>query len=76
MRAAWKYQKLSLLAHKISLFIDSDTSFKNRNKKGDVLPELNFYFQEIIELDPIIIKKCEREVRKFCDYYCKSYKGH
>lgn len=51
MRAAWKYQKLSL-------FIDSDTSFKNRNKKGDVLPELNFYFQEIIELDPFIIKKC------------------
>ena len=68
-------QNLSLLTEKNAIFIDSDTSFKNRDKKGDVFPELNFYFQEVTELEPIIIKKGDREVRKFWVYYCKNYKG-
>lgn len=68
-------QDLSLLTQKNALFIDSDTSFKNRKKKGDIPPELKLNFEEITELEPIIIKKGEREVRKFWVYYCKNYKG-
>ena len=68
-------QDLSLLTQKNALFIDSDTSFKNRKKKGDIPPRLKVYFEEITELEPIIIKKGEREVRKFWVYYCKNYKG-
>ncbi|MBT8180878.1 MAG: glycosyltransferase family 39 protein, partial [Eudoraea sp.] len=69
-------QNLSVLNQKNALFIDSDTSFKNRNKKGEVQKQLNAYFEEITELEPIIIKKGEREVRKFWVYFCKNYKGH
>lgn len=68
-------QNLSVLNQKNALFIDSDTSFKNRNKRGKVPKELNPYFEEITELEPIIIKKGYREVRKFWVYYCKNYKG-
>jgi 4-amino-4-deoxy-L-arabinose transferase-like glycosyltransferase len=68
-------QNLSVLNQKNALFIDSDTSFKNRNKRGKIQEELNAYFEEITELEPIIIKKGEREVRKFWVYYCKNYKG-
>lgn len=69
-------QNLSLLTQKNAIFIDSDTSFKNRNKRGQVQKELNAYFEEITELEPIIIKKGDREVRKFWVYFCKNYKGH
>jgi hypothetical protein len=68
-------QNLSVLNQKNALFIDSDTSFKNPNKRGQVQKELNAYFEEITELEPIIIKKGDREVRKFWVYYCKNYKG-
>ena len=68
-------QNLSVLNQKNALFIDSDTSFRNRNKRGEVPKKLNAYFEEITELEPIIIKKGDREVRKFWVYYCKNYKG-
>ena len=62
------------LNHRNALFIDSDTRFKNADKKGKIPPVLQGYFDKIIELDPIIIKKGNREVRKFWVYYCINYK--
>jgi len=62
------------LNHRNALFIDSDTRFKNADKKGKIPPILQDYFDKIVELDPIIIKKGNREVRKFWVYYCINYK--
>lgn len=67
-------QKIYLLSGKNALFIDSDKRFKTSDKKGKTSVELNKYFDEIIELEPVIIKKGNREVRKFWVYYCKNYK--
>mgnify|MGYP000344931311 FL=1 len=64
---------LSILKNKNALFIDSDTRFKNLDKKGEIPEELNGYFENITELEPIIIKVNREEVRKFWVYYCTNY---
>jgi len=65
---------LSLLNGRDAIYVDSDKRFKNRDKQGQILPvELNDYFKEVIELEPIIIKKGNKEVRKFWVFYCANY---
>ncbi|WKD84692.1 hypothetical protein KCTC32516_00026 [Polaribacter huanghezhanensis] len=64
---------LSDLNNKNALFIDSDTRFKNANKKGKIPEELNAYFENITELQPIIITINGKEVRKFWVFYCTNY---
>ncbi|MTI33642.1 glycosyltransferase family 39 protein [Xanthovirga aplysinae] len=64
---------LSLLAGKNALYIDARPYFKNE-MKGNRLPhDLKPYFEEVRELEPILIKKGEKTVRKFLVYYCKNY---
>ena len=64
---------LSELNSKNGLFLDSDKRFKNKNKKGEIHPELPKYFDTITELSPIIIKRNGKEVRKFWVFYCTNY---
>jgi hypothetical protein len=64
---------LSNLNGKNAIFIDSDKRFKDHKMKGDLNPELKYYFQKITEIQPIIIKKDGREVRKFWVFYCENY---
>lgn len=65
---------LSTLNGENAIFLDSDTRFKNTNKKNELKhPEMNNYFESITELTPIIIKKNGKEVRKFWVYYCVNY---
>jgi len=64
---------LSKLTGKNALFIDSDKRFKNANKKGKIPTELNGYFENITELQPIIITLNGKEVRKFWVFYCTNY---
>ena len=64
---------LSLLNTKNALFLDSDTRFNNRNKKGKILPEISNYFKNVTELEPIIIQKNGKDIRKFWVYYCSNY---
>jgi hypothetical protein len=65
---------LSLLNGKNALYIDSDKRFKNSEKRNQILPiELNNYFDEVIELEPIFIKKGDKDIRKFWVYLCKHY---
>lgn len=64
---------LSILHSKNAIFIDSDKRFKDPEKKVDVHPELEKYFEKITELEPIIIKKNGKEVRKFWVFYCENY---
>lgn len=65
---------LSKLNTKNALYIDSDKRFKSADKRGLILPkELKNYFKKVNELDPIIIKKGSREIRKFWVFYCEDY---
>ena len=64
---------LSTLTSKNALFIDSDTRFNNAGKKGEIPAELDGYFENVKELEPIIIKVNGKEVRKFWVYYCTNY---
>jgi len=64
---------LSLLNNKDAIFLDSDTDFDNLDKKGKIHPRLSNYFKNIIELEPIIIKRNEKDVRKFWVFYCTNY---
>jgi len=65
---------LSLLNGKDAIFIDSDKRFRNRDKRNQILPvQLKNYFEQVIELEPIFIKKGNKEVRKFWVYLCKEY---
>jgi len=66
---------LNSLNTKNALFIDSDKRFKNTDKKGTYLPLLNNHFENITELEPIIIKINQKEVRKFWVFYCTNYKA-
>lgn len=67
---------LSLLNGRNAIFIDSDTQFKNYDEKGLIQPELLKYFENITELEPIIIKKGDRDIRKFWVFYCTDYQYH
>ncbi|MFT5762181.1 MAG: hypothetical protein ACI8WA_001307 [Polaribacter sp.] len=64
---------LSDLNSKNALFIDSDTRFKNADKRGEIPTELKGYFENIVELQPIIITLKGKEVRKFWVFYCANY---
>ena len=64
---------LSNLNGKNAIFIDSDKRFKDHKMKGDLNPELKYYFKKITEIQPIIIKKDGKEVRKFWVFYCENY---
>jgi len=64
---------LSALNGKNAIFIDSDKRFKNNNKKEEIHPSLNNYFSEVVQLEPIIIKLNNKEVRKFWIFYCTNY---
>ncbi|PWG06280.1 glycosyltransferase family 39 protein [Polaribacter aquimarinus] len=66
---------LSTLNSKNAIFIDSDKRFKNKNKKGDLHPLLKDYFNNVTELEPIIIKINNKESRKFWVFYCTNYQS-
>ena len=64
---------LKKLKGRNALFIDSDPLFKNELKKNISPSAVRPYFDSVIELEPIIIKKGYRTVRKFLIYECKNY---
>lgn len=66
---------LKILNGKSAFFIDSDKRFKNENKNGNTLPEMQTYFDKCTELSPIIISIKGRKVRKFWVYYCENYQA-
>ncbi len=66
---------LSTLNGKDAIFIDSDSRFKNYDKRK-LKPELSDFFQKVEQLEPIIIKKGDRDIRKFWVFYCSNYQSH
>ncbi len=65
---------LSTLNGKDAIFIDSDSRFKNYDKR-ELKPELSDFFQKVEQLEPIIIKKGDRDIRKFWVFYCSNYQS-
>ena len=47
----------------------------NRDKNGSQHKELSNYFDKITEIEPVIIKLNNKEVRKFWIYYCTNYQS-
>jgi hypothetical protein len=66
---------LSKLNNQNAIFIDSDKRFKNNDKKGNHHDLLENYFDNIIELKPIIVTINKKEVRKFWVFYCSNYQA-
>ena len=64
---------LSTLNKKDAIFLDSDKRFNNHDKKGEIHPELSKYFDSVTELEPIIIYRNKKAVRKFWVFYCTNY---
>lgn len=64
---------LNELNTKNAIFLDSDKRFKNKDKKGEIHPKLKKYFDSVTELEPIIIFRKNKEVRKFWVFYCTNY---
>jgi hypothetical protein len=64
---------LNLLKGKNALFIDSDTRIKNLDKQENPHKELASYFEHTKQLDPILVKKGDKVIRKFWVYYCENY---
>jgi len=51
-------------------------NFKNLSKSDHIPGLLNNYFNQVTELEPIIIEDSRaRPVRKFLIYNCSGYKG-
>lgn len=65
---------LSTLNAKNAIFIDSDKRFKNNDKKRNHHELLDNYFENITELEPIIVKINNKKARKFWIFYCEKYK--
>jgi 4-amino-4-deoxy-L-arabinose transferase-like glycosyltransferase len=57
-----------------AIFIDSNPRFKNLDNENNEIPNsYNSYFDRIIPLEPILIEKNGRVVRKFSVFLCKDY---
>lgn len=64
---------LSKLNGKTGIFIDSEPRFKDLNKAAVIPEKLNAYFKTVKQLDPILISKNGKVVRKFNVFLCKDY---
>jgi 4-amino-4-deoxy-L-arabinose transferase-like glycosyltransferase len=64
---------LNKLKGRDALFIDSNPGFNNEKKENKIPSSLDSYFDSVTELDPILITKGNRTVRKFLVYSCKDY---
>lgn len=66
---------LNALKGKDAIFINSIPNFKNEQKENQYPPSLTTFFDTVTELEPLIIKKGNRTIRKFLVFYCKNYYG-
>lgn len=66
---------LTSLKGKNALFIDSEKRFKNMEKSNQTPDNLALYFDEIKELEPIIIMNNQgKPLRKFLIFECLNYR--
>lgn len=69
------HDDLSMLKGKNAIFIDSDRRFKNLDKSTKTPDKLEQYFEEINQLDPIVITNSNgKALRKYLVYECVNYK--
>jgi 4-amino-4-deoxy-L-arabinose transferase-like glycosyltransferase len=65
---------LSKLNGKDAIFINSNPRFTDLKNENESIPLFYYaYFDQIIPLDPILIKKNGRVERKFSVFLCKNY---
>lgn len=66
---------LNHLQGKDALFIDSDKRLKSKGRSEHIPENLSNYFEEVVQLEPIVITKRNKQVRKWFVYNCMGYKG-
>jgi Dolichyl-phosphate-mannose-protein mannosyltransferase len=64
---------LSRLRGKDALFIDSNPRFDSLGNENHIPPSYYSYFDSIIPLSPILIRKNEKVIRKFSLFLCRHY---
>jgi 4-amino-4-deoxy-L-arabinose transferase-like glycosyltransferase len=65
---------LNQLQGRDALFIDSNPRFSNLENESDKIPSFyNRYFDRIIPLKPILVKRNGRVERKFSVFLCRNY---
>lgn len=64
---------LNALNGRNALFINSIPNFKSEGKENQLPPSLQYFFDDITELAPILIKNGNRTARKFLVFYCRNY---
>lgn len=65
---------LNQLNGKDAIFIDSNPRFSNHDNEQDAVPAFYYkYFDRIVSLKPILIKKNGRVERKFSVFLCHNY---
>lgn len=69
------HNDLSGLKGKSAIYIDSEKRFKNLDKSNQIPIGFDSYFDEIQELNPIIIRnKQGKPLRKYLVFECKNYR--
>jgi hypothetical protein len=58
-----------------ALYIDSDKRFKSPDKKGAIDPLIQERFEQVVELEPIIVNEGTAKARKFWVFYCTKYQS-
>jgi hypothetical protein len=65
---------LQALNGRNAIYIDSDPGFRNLENENKILPPPYYErFDSVIPLDPILIEKNGKVVRKFSVFFCKNY---
>ncbi len=65
---------LTKLKGRDALYIDSEPGFTDNQKGNQPIDNLLRYFKSVKQLPPVMIKKGDRDVRKFLVYYCSDYR--
>jgi hypothetical protein len=68
-------EDLNMLEGQSAFFIDSENHFKDLERSEKQPDWSSSYFDYVEELDPIVVYRSQRPVRKYLIYFCLNYKG-
>ena len=68
-------EDLNMLEGQSAFFIDSENHFKDLERSEKQPDWSSSYFDYVEELDPIVVYRGQRPVRKYLIYFCLNYKG-
>ncbi len=64
---------LKALKGRDAIFLNSIPSFSDEKKQNEFPKSIQLYFDEVSEMNPILIRNNNRPMRKFLVFYCTNY---